>query len=166
MRCKHVGGGVFQGLIGQGSKAPVGALEAFVLGQLQADDLLGDIAETQLLQPEKPCPDGGIVEIDDGEAPFPVQRTDVVISTVEDLLDGRVMENAAEEFGSIDGKGVDQVAAGVGGHLDEADAFGVAEEAVGLGVDADKGAAKYVVGDALQGVGVCDVLNLGPGWHA
>ena len=63
-------------------------------------------------------------------------------------------------------RGVDQVAAGVSGHLDEADAFGVAEEAVGLGVDADKGAAKYVVGDALQGVGVCDVLNLGPGWHA
>ena len=76
------------------------------------------------------------------------------------------MENAAKEFGNIYGKGVYQVAAGVGGHLDEADAFGIAEEAVGLGVDADEGAAKYIVGDALQGVGVCDVLNIGPGSHA
>ena len=113
-----VADGVIKGLGGEGTAAPVTTLEPLVLEDGDAEKLRDERRQAHLAHPGEPGGDVRVVEVADTKAVMPVKRPEVVVGAMQDLLDGRIVQDPALGCQLLQSDGIDQVGAPAGRDLD------------------------------------------------
>ncbi len=166
----YVIGGVVEELGLERADGPVGALEFLALVDRDAERGFQDGGEPEAIHAGEGGGDAGVEEGGHAEAPVSVEASYVVVAGVEYDFDALIGEQVAEGNHVVEREGVnEEYLSGGCGYLDEADALGVAKEAVGLEVEGDTGLCSERIhyaeeaGLVLYELGVCGGDGVPPG---
>ena len=139
---------------------PVAALH--VLGELHAEVAIEERLEAELEAPAEARRGVRIEDRGEVEGVLALEERDVVLGGVQDLLDRGVREERPERGEVAEGERVDQADGPARvGDLEEADLLVIVVEAVGLGVDRERGGAFERAGEVAQLVGRADPADGG-----
>ena len=87
---------------------------------------------------------------------MPVEAADVVVRSMNDFDDGSICQNFFEGSNFLQDDRVDDVDFVAGGNLNQAELLGIAEEAVGLGIEGDVSRAEHRLNGNIKLSGLAD----------
>jgi hypothetical protein len=115
----------------KGTLSPVVPLETFV--ELHRKILFEECAQTIVGPTQDSGGDHGVKEVGERKAKVPLQTEDIILGSMEHLLDGRIGEDRSEDSG-INGERVNQIISAGDRKLDQANFLEIAIEAITFGV--------------------------------